>query len=76
MSDAAPAYTIIDRNHENVWSDDLNRAVPSWIVKARWNATGTVLPVVLPDTHYDATNVDKAIRAAGALDEQIHALGT
>lgn len=75
MTETAQAYAIISRVHVNRWDDDLQRAVPGWDIKARWNATGTILPVFIPDAAYTAANVDTFIRAAGAKDEQIHNLG-
>lgn len=75
MSTETQAYAIVSRVHVNRWSDDLQRAVPGWDIKARWNATGTILPVFVPDAAYTAPNVDTLIRAAGAKDEQIHNLG-
>jgi len=68
-------YRILSRVHVNQWDDQLQTAVPGWQVLALWLSTGTVLPVFVADSHYDATNLDTLIRAAGAKDDQIHALG-
>lgn len=69
-------YRIVQRNHVNQWSNELQTAVPGWDIRALWISTGTVLPVFVPDSQYTADNVDKMIRHAGAIDEQIHGLGS
>jgi hypothetical protein len=75
VTDAPQAYAIISRVHVNRWDEELQRAVPGWDIKARWNRTATILPVFVPDAAYTAQNVDALIRAGGAKDEQIHGLG-
>lgn len=69
------AYRILSRVHVNRWDDGLQTTVPGWEIKALWLATGTILPVFVPDASYSAQTVDALIRAAGALDSQIHSLG-
>lgn len=68
-------YRIVSRVHVNQWSNELQQAVPGWDIRAVWIRTGTTLPVFVADANYTAENVDAAIRHAGAIDEQIHALG-
>lgn len=75
MTQASPTYTIISRVHVAQWDNDLQEVVPGWSFKVRWNATGTILPVFVPDQIYTAENLDKLVRAAGALDSQVHQLG-
>lgn len=75
MSAREATYGIVQRVHVNRWDDRLQQVVPGWEVSALWAQTGTLLPVFVPDTFYTPENVDKMIRDAGALDEQIHALG-
>lgn len=81
MSTAAPSaglptvYRIVSRTHVNQWSNELQQAVPGWDIRALWVATGTVLPVFVPDSQFTADNVDALIRHQGAIDEQIHSLG-
>lgn len=70
-----PVYTILSRVHVNQWDNDRQTAVAGWSIQAKWRATGTVLPVFILDDAYTADNVDRAIRAAGARDEAVHALG-
>jgi hypothetical protein len=68
-------YRIIQRNHVAQWSDALQQAVPGWDLRVQWLSTGTILPVFVPDTVYTPENIDTMIRAAGAVDERVHALG-
>lgn len=75
MSQPIPTYRIISRVHVNQWVNDLQETVPGWQIKARWSKTGAILPVFIPDDVYTPQTVDAAIKAAGATDEQIHALG-
>lgn len=75
MSPSVPTYTIVSRVHVSQWVNDLQETVPGWLIKARWNATRSILPVFVPDDVYTPETVDSAIRAAGAVDSQIHALG-
>lgn len=75
MSDSQRVYAILQRLHVNQWDDRLQDVVSGWQIKAQWASTGTVLEVFVPDSHYTADNVDTAIRQAGELDEQVHALG-
>jgi hypothetical protein len=75
MTDTTPTYRIVSRVHVNRWVDDLQAAVPGWELKAQWFPTGTFLPVFVADANYTPDNVDAIIRAAGARDERIHALG-
>lgn len=75
MTEEKTAYRIISRSHVNQWSDALQAAVPGWDIRALWLRTGTVIPVFVPDASYTPDNVDALIRAAGATDEAIHALG-
>lgn len=75
MTQATPTYTIISRVHVNQWDNDLQETVPGWSLKVRWNATGTLLPVFIPDGVFTPETIDKVVRAAGAVDEKIHTLG-
>lgn len=75
MTEPATAYRIIQRNHVSQWNEQLQQAVPGWDLRVLWAKTGTVLPVFVPDTIYTAENVDRMVRDAGRLDEQMHALG-
>lgn len=75
MSDTPTVYRIVSRVHVNKWDDALQQAVPGWDVRALWVRTGTVLPVFVPDTQYTPENIDQLVRAAGAKDDAIHALG-
>jgi hypothetical protein len=68
-------YTVIDTIQRNAWNDQLQQAQEGWQVRARWEATGTLLSVFVPDAAYNPTNVDAAIRQAGYKDEQVHSLG-
>lgn len=75
MSDQTPTYSIISRNHVSKWNGQLQRAEQGWELVARWEATGTLLPVFVPDDRYTPDQVDAAIRALGAKDDAIHKLG-
>ena len=75
MADATTVYTIMTSVHVNQWNQQLQRAESGWEVEALWAATNTVIPVFLPDAQYTPENVDKAIRDAGAVVSQVHALG-
>jgi hypothetical protein len=75
VSETPTAYVIVQRNHVAQWSDALQQAVPGWDLRVQWVKTGTILPVFVPDTVYTPENIDTLIRAAGALDERVHALG-
>jgi hypothetical protein len=68
-------YTIESRIHLTRWDPAKQQAVAGWEVTALWAATGTRLPVFIPDDQYNAANVDAAIRQAGYKDEEIGALG-
>lgn len=74
-ADSTQAYRIVSRVHINQWSDELQRGVPGWDIRAYWIKTGTTLPIFVPDANYTPQTVDTLIRHAGANDEQIHALG-
>ncbi len=72
----ALTYTILlPTVHTTEWDAQLQQAVTGWQIRALWAATGNILPVFVPDTHYTPENVDTLIRAAGAVDEQVAALG-
>lgn len=75
MTDVFQTYRIIERNHVNKWNDKLQTVEPGWDIKALWVSTGTILPVFVDDAHYTPENVDTFIRAAGATDDAVHALG-
>jgi hypothetical protein len=72
----AADYTQLDRQQINKWDATLQQAVEGWQVRARWNATGTVLTVFVPLTQYNPANVDTLIRQAGAVEDEVAALGT
>lgn len=59
-------YTIIAEAHVNKWDNALQTAVPGWEVTARWNDTGTIIPVFVPDTADLVTGADQLIRHMGA----------
>lgn len=75
MTQAVPTYVILSRVHVNQWDNDLQETVPGWLLKVRWSATGTILPVFIPDGVYTPETIDKVVRASGKVDEQIHSLG-
>jgi hypothetical protein len=75
MSEAEAVYRIIQRLEIPRWSDDLQRTVTGWEVKAKWLKTGTVLTVFVPSDLYTAENLDVLLRTAGAKDEQVERLG-
>lgn len=68
-------YTIESRVHLTRWDPTKQQAVPGWELTCIWAATGTRIPVFVPDDQYNPANVDAAIRNAGYKDEQIGALG-
>lgn len=70
-----PDYTVLSIVPLNYYDPQLQEAVPSHQVTARWEASKSVIRVVIPDASYNATEVDTAIRQAGATDEQVKALG-
>lgn len=58
------------------WIDpQTGQAVEGYQLTTTWLATGHLLTVRIPQTSYTADNVDRAIRAAGAQDDAIAALG-
>lgn len=75
MSSTATVYTILSRSQVNQWDDQLQRAETGWKIAVRWEATSTVFSVFVADRNYTPDQVDAAIRAAGAKDEQIETLG-
>ena len=75
MTQPTPTYVILSRVHTSQWMPDLEETVPGWKIKARWTSTGTALPVFVPDSVYTPETIDGMIRAAGAVDDQIHKLG-
>lgn len=75
MTQTAGTYVIVSRVHVNQWNTDLQAAIPGWDIRARWTSTGALLPVFVPDDAYTPANVDTLIRAAGAVDDAVHALG-
>lgn len=70
-----PAYTQISRITLNHWEEALQAAVPGVMFTVRWNATGTILKVFVPGEPPAPDAVDKAIRAAGAVDDEYAKLG-
>jgi hypothetical protein len=75
MTETPQVYRIITRVHINQWSAELSQAIPGWELRCLWLATGTTLPVFVPDSVYTPENVDALVKAAGATDDAIHALG-
>jgi hypothetical protein len=75
MTDTPTTYRRLSAVHVNKWDDQLQAAVPGWELKYLWIRTGTVLPVFVPDAVYTPENVDVLVRAAGATDDRMHALG-
>lgn len=75
VPDAKSVYNIVSRVHVSRWSNELQAGQDGWDIRAYWIATGTYLPVFVPDTQYTAENVDALIRHAGAIDERVHGLG-
>lgn len=71
----AVAYTILQRVHRNQYDAATDTVIPGWALTVRWGATGTVIPVFVPDADYTPPGVDTAIRQAGTLDDQIERLG-
>lgn len=69
-------YTVLSTVPLNYYDRDLQEAYPAHQVTARWTRTGGIIRVTIPDTSYNPTNVDAAIRTAGANEDQIAALGT
>lgn len=76
MAQVTPDYTIVSNVALNYYDSALQEAYPAHEIKARWTRTQTIVRVIVPDTAYNAANVDAAIRQAGALDDQIGALGS
>lgn len=76
MTEPATVYRIISRVHVSQWDDQLQEAVPGWTLKVLWIRTGTVLPIFVPDQSYTPENIDTLVRAAGAKDDAVHALGS
>lgn len=75
MSTPQPDYSIISRAQVTKWDQQLQQAIDGWQLDVRWTSTGTILRVFVALPDYNATNVDAAIRTAGALDDQIARLG-
>lgn len=69
-------YTILASVPLNYFDPALQEAVPSHQVTARWSSTGSVIRVTIPDTAYNATEVDSRIRQAGYAEDQVFALGS
>lgn len=60
-------YVIIGRPiHENRWVEELQAVVPGWAVKARWLATGAIVPVFVPDEADLVQTTDQLVRHYGA----------
>lgn len=58
------------------WIDpQTGSSVEGYQITTTWLATGHLLTVRIPQTSYTVDNVDAAIRAAGAQDSAIAALG-
>lgn len=75
MSMQPAEYTWISRTHVTRWDSARQQAVDGVECIVRWNRTGTVLPVFVPDQEYNPTNVDVLIRQAGYRDDDMNALG-
>ena len=75
MTDTATKpYTIVGTPiHQVQWSEELQENVPGWLVRGRWNKTGTIIPVFVPDTADLPSTADTLIRAQGAQIDTLHA---
>lgn len=58
--------------HENRWSEAEQAVVPGWRIRATWLATGTVVPVFVPDSADLVSTADTLIRFAGAQLDELH----
>lgn len=71
----AETYVVLDQVKLNKWDGTKQEAVEGWQVRYRWVSNNVVGDVFVPVETYNATNVDAAIRQAGAVGEQVSALG-
>lgn len=74
MPSSSP-FTWVDRVQQDHFDADLNQTIPSWRLRVKWLATGSVLTVWVPVANYTPDQVNAAILAAGAKDEAIEKLG-
>lgn len=71
----AAAYTIVGQVQRSKFDPALQQAVEGWDVTVRWGEAGQVFTVFVPDSAYNPTNVDAAVRQQGATIDQVAALG-
>lgn len=75
MSTPQRDYQRISAVHVSRFDQALQEVVPGWELKYRWNRTGTIIPLFVPDAYYTPEQVDALVRQAGAVDEQMAGLG-
>lgn len=73
MADAP--YTQLSRIEINKWSEPLQTAQAGVSVTVRWLATDTIFKVFVPGDPPLPADVDRAILARGAVEDQYAKLG-
>lgn len=73
MADAP--YTQITRTQVNQWNEQLQTAQAGVLFTVRWLATDTVFKVFVPGEPPLPADVDRAILARGAVEDQYAKLG-
>lgn len=58
--------------HVSQWVEDQQKVIPGWKVLGRWNSTGTIIPVFVPDTSDLPLTSDALIRYQGAQLDKLH----
>lgn len=58
--------------HENRWVEEAQAVVGGWAVRAKWLATGTVIPVFVPDTADLVKTTDSLVRHYGDQLNTLH----
>jgi hypothetical protein len=73
MAPTPKPYAIISTPvHENRWNEQLQTVESGWKVTAQWLATGTIIPVFVPDAADLVTTADLLIRQQGAQIDALH----
>lgn len=64
-NESAKPYRVVTENHVIHYDVALQESIPGWEVKALWLATGTIIPVFVPDSNDLNAGVDLLVRAKG-----------
>ncbi len=72
MSEQGKPYTILEDVHQPQWDSALNKSVVGTDVTVRWEPTGSVFHVFVPDGKDLAAGVDTLARFEGAKRDALY----